>query len=85
MFETVNRIYRNWGIGAFALPVLVIIALVGLALNHSDRSNWMSEAVRAEFSGANHRPEAAPKQLAQPADEIRPGLWTDFKHTASQR
>ena len=83
MFETVNRIYRNWGIGAFALPVLMVIALVGLALTHSNPSSkWMSEAIRAEFTGANYGPEVAPKQLA---DEIRPGQLTDLKHTVSQR
>jgi hypothetical protein len=81
MFETVNRIYRNWGIGAFALPVLVVIALTGLALTHSERSSWMSEAVRAEFTSFDSGPEAMPKQLAQPVDAIRAGL----KHTASQR
>jgi hypothetical protein len=70
MFETVNRIYRNWGIGAFALPVLVAIALVGLAVTHSERS-WMSEAIRAEFTAANHDADTAPKQLAQPASDVR--------------
>jgi hypothetical protein len=79
MFETVNRIYQNWGIGAFALPVLIAIALFGLALTHSEPASWMSDAVQAEFRAA--RPEAAPKRLAQPADEIRAGL----KHNASQR
>ena len=56
-------------------------ALIGLALTPSDRSAWMSEAFRAEFSRIDYGPEAAPKRLAQPADEIRAGL----KHNASQR
>ena len=81
MFGTVNRIYRNWGIGVFVLPVLVVVALIGLALTPSDRSAWMSEAFRAEFSRIDYGPEAAPKRLAQPADEIHAGL----KHNASQR
>jgi hypothetical protein len=63
MFETVNRIHRKWGIGAFALPVLIAIALVGLVLTHSEPSSWMSDAVQAEFRAA--------KQLAQPAGPIR--------------
>jgi hypothetical protein len=28
--EILSRIYRNWGIGIFALPVLIGIALAGL-------------------------------------------------------
>jgi hypothetical protein len=82
MFETVNRIYRNWGIGAFALPVLIVVALIGLKLTHSDRSAWVSEAVRAEFSGIDHGPDAA---AMQPASGIRTGQMTDLKHTTSQR
>jgi hypothetical protein len=69
--EMVRRIYDNWGVGAFALPALIVIALVGLAMTHMDVSNWMSEAAQAEFTGANNPPQAAPKQLAQPAGEIR--------------
>ena len=85
MFETVNRIYRNWGIGVFALPVLVVVALVGLAATRSDRSAWISDAVRAEFTSVDYGPEAMPKQLAQRAGEIRPSQLTDLKHNASQR
>jgi hypothetical protein len=70
--ETIKRLYHNWGLGIFALPALILIALVGLAMTHPDASNWMSEAAQAEFAGANSRPEAAPKQLAQPAREVRP-------------
>jgi hypothetical protein len=69
--EMIKRIYDNWGVGAFALPVLVLITLVGLAMTHMDVSNWMSEAAQAEFTGANNPPEPASKQLAQPAGEIR--------------
>jgi len=36
--ETVNRIYRRWGIGVFALPVLLAIALVGLAMTPPGRA-----------------------------------------------
>jgi len=69
--EIVRRIYDNWGVGAFALPVLVVIALAGLALTHLDASNWMSEAIQAEFTSANYGPEAAPKQFAQPAGKLQ--------------
>jgi hypothetical protein len=85
MFETVNRIYRNWGVGVFALPFLMVIALIGLILSHSDPSGWVSDALRAEFTSVDYGPEAAPKQLAQPAGETRTGQLTDLKRTVSQR
>jgi len=69
--ETFKRIYRNWGIGVFALPVLVVIALLGLVKTHSDPSRWMSEALQTEVSGANHGPDAAPPQLARAQRDIR--------------
>jgi hypothetical protein len=85
MFEAVNRIYRNWGIGVFVLPVLVVVALFGLTVTHSDRTAWVSGALRAEFTSVDYGPEAMPKQLAQRAGEIRPSQLTDLKHNASQR
>jgi hypothetical protein len=69
--ESVKIIYRDWGIGAFALPVLVVVALIGLVVTHSDPSTWMSEALQAEFARAKYGPEVAPPQLAQPAQPIR--------------
>ena len=30
--ETIKRIYQRWGIGVFALPVLLVIALIGVAM-----------------------------------------------------
>ena len=69
--ETGKRIYRRWGIGFFALPVLVVIALIGLAITQPAASNWISEAVQAEFAGTNFAPDLAPTQLAPPARETR--------------
>jgi len=69
--ETINRIYQRWGIGIFALPVLLVIALVGLAMTPGVASNWISQATKAEFAGTDYRPEAAPAQPAKPAIEIR--------------
>ncbi len=63
--ETINRIYRRWGIGVFALPVLLAIALVGLAMTPRAASNWITQATEAEFAGANYRLEAAPAQPAK--------------------
>jgi fumarate reductase subunit C len=54
----------------FALPVLVVIALVALALMKPAASTWISETVQAEFVGMTSR-GVVPKQLAQPAMQIR--------------
>jgi hypothetical protein len=70
--ETIKRIYDNWGIGIFLLPVLVVIAVAGLAMTHLDASGWIPEAAQTEFKGAYYGPVATPsKQLAQPAGEVR--------------
>jgi hypothetical protein len=69
--ETVRRLYRDWGIGIFVLPVLVAIALVGLVLTHPTASRWISEAVEAEFASGIYEPGVAPTQVAQPPAAIR--------------
>jgi hypothetical protein len=69
--DTINRIYQRWGIGVFALPALLAIALVGLAMTPRAAPNWISQATEAEFAGANYRLEAAPPQPAKPVIEIR--------------
>jgi hypothetical protein len=68
--ENRNRTDRNWSIGLFALPVLVMIALVALAITKPVASVWISQAAQAEFVGSN-APDVAPTQLAQPAMQIR--------------
>jgi hypothetical protein len=65
-----NRIHRKPDLGFFALPVLLAIALIGLAVTHPDVSTLVSNAVQAEFVGIDPAP-AAPTQLAQPAEMTR--------------
>jgi len=65
-----NSIYRRWGLGFLALPVLLVIALFVLAIVQPATSNWISDAVQAELSGISVTPEEAPAQLANPL-EIR--------------
>ena len=65
--EAVKKAYSDWGIGIFILPVLVVVALVGLVLTHQEAAQWISEAAQAEFVGANP-PEAVPAQVAQPRE-----------------
>ena len=66
-----NRIHQSWSVGFFAVPVLLILALIGLAIFQPAASVWISEAVQAEFSGTDIAPQVAPTQLARPAGESR--------------
>jgi hypothetical protein len=66
-----NDVQGYWRVGFFALPAIVVITLVGLAVTQPAASNWISDAVQAEFAGINPAPEPAPIQFAQPAREMR--------------
>jgi hypothetical protein len=66
-----NRIHQSRSAGFFAVPVLLVLALIGLAVFQPAASVWISEAVQAEFTGTNIAPQVNPTQLAQPAGETR--------------
>ena len=66
-----DRGQQSWSVGFFAFPILLVIALVGLALAQPAASKWISEAVRAEFGGGSVTPEISPVQLARPTMQIR--------------
>jgi hypothetical protein len=68
--ENRNRTDRNWSIGLFVVPVLVVIALVALAIIKPVASVWISQAAQAEFVGPTS-PDVAPTELAQPATQIQ--------------
>ena len=59
-----NRTDLDWNVTLFALPVLVVIALVALVLIEPAAPNWISEAAQAEFVGMNS-PDIVP---AKPGD-----------------
>jgi hypothetical protein len=61
-----NRVDRGWGIGFLVLPVLLVIALIGLAIIQPAMPTWISEAVQAEFVGTDLVPDVKPTRLAQP-------------------
>jgi hypothetical protein len=69
--ENDRRIYQRWGIGFFSLPVFLVIALIVLMIIQPAGSNWIAEAVQAEFSGTNVLPEITPTQLARPTMRFR--------------
>jgi len=66
-----NSIYQRWGIGFLALPALLVIALIVLAIVQPAASNWIAETAQAEFTGIGVMPEQVPTQLARPAMELR--------------
>jgi hypothetical protein len=67
-----QSIYRSWNIKLIALPVLLVIGLIGYAVSHPDVSKWISEAAQAEFVGTDLVPNLAPPtQVAQPSNQLR--------------
>ena len=71
-----RSVYQSFSIKLIALPVLFIVALVGMAVSHPAASKWISDAMQAEFFGTqfvgtdlvpNLTP---PTQLARPTNQI---------------
>jgi len=63
---------RGWDIKLVALPILLVIALIGLAITNPSASRWISEAAQAEFVSPEFGLDLAPPtRLAQPSNEIR--------------
>jgi hypothetical protein len=66
-----NSTHGRWSIGFLALAALLAIALIGLAAIQPTASNWIAEAVQAEFANTYISPETAPARLVRPASEVR--------------
>ena len=64
--KSYNRIDRGSGIEFMALPALLVIAVIGLAMIHPAMPSWISEAVQAEFVDPDLVRDITPTQLAQP-------------------
>jgi len=69
--ESDDRIHRSSGIGFFALPALLVIALIGFAVTHPAVSTLVSNAVQAEFVGIDFVPDTPLTQIAQPGTVTR--------------
>ncbi len=61
-----NRIDRGSGIEFLALPALLVIAVIGLAMIHPAMPSWISEAVQAEFVDPDLVRDITPTQVARP-------------------
>ncbi|MGY3488915.1 hypothetical protein ACVW1C_006798 [Bradyrhizobium sp. USDA 4011] len=45
--------YESFSIKLIALPVLVIVALIGMLVSHPAAVKWISDAAQAEFAGTD--------------------------------
>jgi hypothetical protein len=82
-----SNLYRSFGLGFLALPIVIVIALLALAVIQPSASNWISEAVQAEFVGdPSLLPGQSPTQLAQPAAAPHSAAvdWLDRVQTSSR-
>jgi hypothetical protein len=66
-----KRFSERRSIGFFVFPVLLAVALIGLAILEPAASKWISDAAQAEFAGRYAMPDPAPTQLARPGMEVR--------------
>ena len=65
-----RRFSRNWTAGILAVHGIIVLVLIGLALSHPAASEWISQALQAEFVG-NPAPVIVPTQMAQPGGQVR--------------
>jgi len=66
-----NHVDRRAGLGFFAVPLVLVIAVIVLARIQPAMPTWISEAVQAEFVGPGSVPDVAPTQLALPGTVTR--------------
>jgi hypothetical protein len=66
-----NRIDRGSGAEFLALPALLVIAVIGLAMIHPALPSWISEAVQAEFVDPDLVRDITATRFAQPGTVTR--------------
>jgi hypothetical protein len=69
-YDRESRVRRSAGTSFLILPIFLVIVVVALTIVQPNTSNWIAEAVQAEFVGDTPS-ELSPTQLAQPAAEPR--------------
>jgi hypothetical protein len=68
---------QGWSMRLVALPLLVLVALIGMVLSHPSAIKWISDAAQAEFVGTGFvgtdmAPDLAPPtRTAQPTNDMR--------------
>ncbi|QPF83034.1 hypothetical protein IC762_25300 [Bradyrhizobium genosp. L] len=69
--------YQSFSIKLVALPLLVLVALIGMAVSHPAAVKWISDAAQAEFVGSEGVGSdlvpniVRPAQMAQPSNAIQ--------------
>ncbi|WP_146987656.1 hypothetical protein [Bradyrhizobium macuxiense] len=64
--------YKSFSIKLIALPVLVIVALIGMLVSHPAAVKWISDAAQAEFVGTDAVDTNPLPRMAQPAPTALP-------------
>ena len=63
---------QGWSIKLVALPLLAVVALIGMVLSHPAAIKGISDAAQAEFVGTDMVPDLAPPmRTAQPTNEVQ--------------
>jgi len=65
-----RRFLRSWSAAILAAHGVLLLVLVSLVMRHPGASEWISQAVQAEFVGSP-APVVVPTQLAQPGGQVR--------------
>ena len=67
-----TNICQSWSIKLVALPLLLLIALIGYIVSHPEVAKWVAEGVGAEPAGSRVVPEpTSPTKAAQPSNQAR--------------
>ncbi|UGA48343.1 hypothetical protein HU230_0020830 [Bradyrhizobium quebecense] len=64
--------YGSFSIKLIALPVLVIVALIGMLVSHPAAVKWISDVAQAEFAGTDVVDVDPLTKIAQPAPTALP-------------
>ncbi|MHC2461102.1 hypothetical protein [Bradyrhizobium embrapense] len=64
--------YGSFGIKLIALPVLVVVALIGMLVSHPAAVKWILDAAQAEFAGTGAVDADPSTKIAQPAPTAQP-------------
>jgi hypothetical protein len=66
-----RRFLWNWTAGILAIHGVILLVLAGILILNPVASEWISQAVQAEFVG-NPPPVIEPTQIARPDRQGRP-------------
>ena len=68
-----RRFLWSWTAGILAIHGVILLVLVSLVMRYPAASEWISQAVQAEFVG-NPPPPIVPTQIAQPGGRARTAM-----------